>query len=393
MSAAKGNVDGLVRLLDAGAEVDSSDESGTTPLMMATMFGQIDAAKLLIERGADASKRNQYGSSAADMLTLDEGTTKWVADMIDIPHNRKAIAGGRTAIAKSMPTFADVQIDASSTTDQRRRSGVIAALTYIPLFGHLWFLWFLCWLVAGFAMIAIFGRLAGLPTPPAWVSNSSFAYAWLIPLTMIPTALMRGDGMNFGPDTSIGLLPVPAVLAYYAIFFGFGAMFYDAGDDGRMGRRWKITLPICLFVLFPIGIAIGGQADGLGRAASWFTQSTYVWLMSFGLMGMFLQCSSAESRVMRYLSDSSYWLYLAHLPLVLLVQSWVVDYQVSPFLKFPLVCVVTGGILLISYQFLIRYTPIGTLLNGKRLRSSDMQGNRISVETAPLVSASNGTNS
>ncbi|MCS7470670.1 hypothetical protein NZK35_28800 [Stieleria sp. ICT_E10.1] len=64
----------------------------------------------------------------------------------------------------------------------------------------------------------------------------------------------------------------------------------------------------------------------------------------------------------------SYWLYLTHIPLIIYAQYWVRDYPLPPFLKFLIVCVVTSVLLLLSYQLLIRYTPIGTLLNGKRNR-------------------------
>ena len=39
-------------------------------------------------------------------------------------------------------------------------------------------------------------------------------------------------------------------------------------------------------------------------------------------------------------------------------------------LKFALIVATTSAILLISYRFLVRYTPLGTLLNGKRTRAS-----------------------
>jgi peptidoglycan/LPS O-acetylase OafA/YrhL len=71
---------------------------------------------------------------------------------------------------------------------------------------------------------------------------------------------------------------------------------------------------------------------------------------------------------MRYISDSSYWLYLAHLPLILIAQSLVQDWALSPFLKFPLVCGSVTLVLLLSYQLFVRYTPIGTFLNGPRKR-------------------------
>lgn len=35
----------------------------------------------------------------------------------------------------------------------------------------------------------------------------------------------------YGPDTSTSLLPYPPVFAYYAVFFGYGAMYSGAGDD------------------------------------------------------------------------------------------------------------------------------------------------------------------
>ena len=53
----------------------------------------------------------------------------------------------------------------------------------------------------------------------------------MFPQAFIPTA---GTLLAFGPDGSSGLLPIPHVLAYYAIFFGFGALYF--GYDDRTGR-------------------------------------------------------------------------------------------------------------------------------------------------------------
>ena len=60
-----------------------------------------------------------------------------------------------------------------------------------------------------------------------------------------------------------------------------------------------------------------------GRLTAGLFQVSYAWLMVFGLMGLFRRLLSRESRPMRYVSDSSYWLYLAHLPLIIGVQLYV----------------------------------------------------------------------
>ena len=46
------------------------------------------------------------------------------------------------------------------------------------------------------------------------------------------------------------------------------------------------------------------------------------------------------------------------------------DSPYPSFMKFLFICTVTTGFLLVVYEYGIRYTPIGTLLNGKRTRDS-----------------------
>ena len=71
---------------------------------------------------------------------------------------------------------------------------------------------------------------------------------------------------------------------------------------------------------------------------------------------------------MRYLSDSAYWLHLAHLPLVIVAQSWIRNWDLLAGVKFVGLTAAVTVLLLISYPLFVRYTPLGTLLNGKRTR-------------------------
>lgn len=53
-------------LLDRGAALEALSANGTTALMMASGYGAMDSADLLLARGADARVRNGAGLSAAD---------------------------------------------------------------------------------------------------------------------------------------------------------------------------------------------------------------------------------------------------------------------------------------------------------------------------------------
>lgn len=69
--AASGPSTALVALLlDRGAAIDARSPNGTTPLMMAARYGDERSALLLLERGADARKRNDRDLTAADFARL-----------------------------------------------------------------------------------------------------------------------------------------------------------------------------------------------------------------------------------------------------------------------------------------------------------------------------------
>lgn len=69
---------------------------------------------------------------------------------------------------------------------------------------------------------------------------------------------------------------------------------------------------------------------------------------------------------MRFMADSSYWIYIIHVPLLFALQYQLMDQEWNWLSKF----VVSLGLTLIigvaSYVLLVRWTPIGWMLNGKK---------------------------
>ena len=261
---------------------------------------------------------------------------------------------------------------------------IYMVISYLPIFHHLWFLWYLCWLVAMFAIYAYVSDRYQWRGPPRWLITSPLRYLWLLPVTMVPQACMGllPGASEFGPDTAVGFIPAPHILLYYAIFFGFGVLYFDCDDQqGKLGRWWPITLPVTFVVVLPLALDFATGLVGwreqlapgsLHRLLNVLLQVLYTWGATFGLIGAFRALLKRENKTIRYLSDSSYWLYVAHLPLVLLAQMAVRNWQIPAAAKFGLVCVVVTVILLLSYEYLVRYTLVGTMLNGRKTRPAKL---------------------
>ncbi len=326
---------------------------------------------MLVRHGANVNATNSSGSTPLDVAILDDGTTRYFASVLQLELNEDGLGRRKAAIAESLRQHG---------ATAGRQTGVADILMQMPLFNHLWFLWFLWWLVLAFAALSALGSRLPSIRLPAWLVLSPARYLWLIPLTMIPQWFMGDSGTTpiFGPDTSTGLLPIPHVFAYYAIFFGFGAAYFGFDDrSGRVGERWWLPLSVGLLVILPLGLALTeGWTGPAGyelaplprRVLSVALQAAYPWLITFGLMGLFRRVFPVESPRMQYLSDSAYWLYLAHLPLIIAAQLAVKDWPIPALAKFLLIVAVVTSFLLWTYQTMVRYTWLGRFLNGPRTR-------------------------
>ena len=435
--AAEGQADAIAEAVEGGAEVDALSPDGATPLTSAAVFGQRRAAKALLKAGADVSARNADGGTAlhaaaalgrasvvrllvgrgADPLLEDDAgrtavdvTREPAEDAVALGKalgleidperleaDRAAVRelmgfpdGEEAVVAGSRDEAAGEAFDAAAREaelEQARRAAEPTWMdrvsdlpkTHAAVFGgthlaHLWFLNFLLWLVAGFAAYAL---VAGDWRPPTGLVLPAWRLAWVVPLTAVPAWWMGRTFPVFGPDTSAGWLPAPVILAYYAVFFGFGAWLYEADDrDGRVGRLWWLSLPAALLVVFPAGLEMTYGRWGYRnqmpaewwRPASVLLQVVYAWLMSFGLVGVFRRLLTRERPAVRYLSDASYWLYLIHLPAVVWGSGLLTEWEAPAEAKLLAVLAGVTGAGLLTYQLLVRYTWVGALLNGRKRR-------------------------
>ena len=105
-------------------------------------------------------------------------------------------------------------------------------------------------------------------------------------------------------------------------------------------------------------------------------------LFSIGFVELFERLLLPPRAWVCWLADSSYWIYIIDLPVVTFLtfylahldrQGWLkylTGFGWSAELKFLLACVVTGSLGIVTYRYLVRYTSLGTLLNGRRIKPS-----------------------
>ena len=215
---------------------------GHTALHGAGFLGYADIVDLLIQRGADINLPSDSGETPLHSAEQNFETVQYIAGLIGLQVEKGAWWEGRKKVveqlhglgAKSLAGGVEDKAQNQASTARKIWNGLVNR----PVFILVWFLWFLVWLIAIFAVFAFLsdrlGWRGGLPR----LILSPMRLLWLVPLTVVPTWLMQ---FEFGPDTSMGIIPMPHVLAYYAIFF-FGVFYYECNDQkGRLAMPIKNT--------------------------------------------------------------------------------------------------------------------------------------------------------
>lgn len=101
-AATAGNVPIIELLLDNSAYIDAESPNGSTPLMMAAMYGTPESVKVLIQAGADLNLKNQLGLTALDFAI--RGNRQNAKELIETGLQRVAARKARQqAIEASKP--------------------------------------------------------------------------------------------------------------------------------------------------------------------------------------------------------------------------------------------------------------------------------------------------
>ncbi len=247
------------------------------------------------------------------------------------------------------------------------------------LFMHLWFLYhllILCLVASALrplaARIPADVRARAMDLFERWVHRGGIA------VLIVTAGLILYRMESWAIDYYAGPFPALRQLALYGLFFGFGWMLFRRREtlEGFRSPAWVLLAAgvLCFFVyrhLFEVNCPprpdrmCTGIDEGRHLSAVVFLALS-MWFMAYGLIGLFLRYMDRPSRRWRYMADASYWIYIVHVPFVMLLPLLLASVPLPAILKLALVSVTAIGLILLTYKYFVRPTFIGKQLNGHR---------------------------
>jgi glucans biosynthesis protein C len=261
--------------------------------------------------------------------------------------------------------------------------------------GHLWFLEYLfCVCVAWCLGWMVRNRTLAAKKPTAdsdgWV-QALFASPWCPLILAVPTAsifLVDSDTM-LRVDNQI--VPNVTRLLHYLFFFTVGGWISKVREPRRMLSRFGPAYLALSFAVFAamwplLSRHAASPLVGWDRVGLCLLAAMFPWLIVFGGLGVLLRSNQGKGPVMRFLAESSFWVYLVHVPIVAFLQLALLPTSWPALVKFAVVSVVTLVLSYASYGPLVRYSLIGSVVNGARKRVPKEVSMRLGPEAGWLAS-------
>lgn len=253
---------------------------------------------------------------------------------------------------------------------EQLRQSMMQFFTFKKQWGlmHLWFLYYLI-----IFYVFTFGWRFITRFRTKEFSFKSVRYPTLVVIGMIIViGSLAQVYYSMVPTIWTGLKPPVLQVAYFGFFFFSGWVLYQYKSLlPYFERNHALMLLIGLSLSFLHIVALNlwfpsGNSDDAYAMIFKMTFAGQTILLSLGSIGLFNKWFSRPSKSGKYLSEAAYWVYLIHLPLVLLLQLLLLDSGVPDMLRFPVVIVVTTAVALLSYHYIVRNRWIGIMLNGKK---------------------------
>jgi peptidoglycan/LPS O-acetylase OafA/YrhL len=247
--------------------------------------------------------------------------------------------------------------------------------------GHFWFLEYLFLVsVLWCGGWILWGYLSGwAKASPSEAGGDApmerlLASRWRPLLLAIPTGLIFCVDSDTMLRVDNVIMPNVARLFHYAYFFTVGGWISRTRDPRQRYVPYSTLYLVLSFVVFGVMSPLllrhaAAPLGGWARVVYCILAALFPWLTVFGGLGVFMRVFQTRGPVMRYLAELSFWVYIVHVPVIALVQVVLLGLAWPIAIKFLVVAAVAIAVSLLSYEWIVRRSLVGEIINGARKRS------------------------
>jgi len=239
-----------------------------------------------------------------------------------------------------------------------------------PSLGHLWFLYYLCFF---YLLIPVCRVLAdGCQRHERGLRRLLASPACLVLLALYTAVTLwpyHGGQVHEG---FIYFKPHLPSLVYYGSFFVTGYLLHHHRYLLQILARGVSTWAALGTILYPLAVFASYLDNGAGgtnaalHLGAVLANGLCTWALICLFVGGALRFFDRESPWIQYVSQSSYWVYLVHLPLVFLAGWWLVQFDFPATFKFLLVCAFTSLVAFMTFHCWVQKTWLSDFLHGRR---------------------------
>ena len=243
-----------------------------------------------------------------------------------------------------------------------------------PALGHLWFLYYLCMFYALIPACCWLARrcAAHTQTIARWLRSPQTFALCILGLTLWTAATLwpfKGGQVHEG---FVYFTPHPPSLLYYGSFFVLGFLFHTQRAFLQVTQQRLPSMLMLAVVAFPLAV-FSSTLDNAARGSSAtlhlyavLANALTTWALICVFIGGALRFFDRPSPWIDYTAQSSYWVFLVHMPLVSLAGWWLVQYDLPAMLKFVLVCGFTASCAFVTFHYCVQKTWVSDFLHGRR---------------------------
>jgi len=240
-----------------------------------------------------------------------------------------------------------------------------------PSLGHLWFLYYLLYFYLTIPVF-VMARRWTTTLKLGWLVTSPFFLIALGLYTVCTLWFFRGGVLYEG---FIFIKPHLPSLLYYGSFFFLGFLFHYHRSILETFRKYCGAYAVASLALFPLAMYFthmdfSTEATGEFHGAAVISNAFLTWTLIYFFIGLFLRYLDFESPWILYISNSSYWVYLLHMPVVCAIAWLLLPLLLPAIVKFVVIVVGTTVVCFVSYHYLVQNTWLGSTLSGKKFNAS-----------------------